>query len=534
MFKRRDPATAAAIAFVLSAPLAFGPNPAKADEVSDLRVNQELLQRRLDQLAQAPVPGNLFGLGGAPGPRTVQMMGGSFPRSFLVPGTDTSIRVGGEVRANAIYYITGGNPNAISTNAGQTGQLNNIPLAGAAASKGHSIFYLTGQQSKLNFETRTPTAWGEARTFIEFDWAGDPATSQRVHAISSNLSDRLRFAYGTLGGILFGQANSNFGDADASVETISFSGMVGDPGPARLPQLRYTMPLAGWGFPGALSVSAEVPETEIWAPGAGLFGAWTAPGGSTPVFGATAAGTAVIGGVTVATPASAGVATNPLKTPAPDLNAAWYIPQPWGHVDFGLMVRPMLQVKDGTFIDRSFTGFGAQFSGDVKPRWLGWDRDFITWHVTAGEGIGRGLQSGSGNSMVGLVSNMAISPSTAVSAANTIIKPVRAYGGNVGYRHYWAPNLRSNIGLGFFHQDVNTLRGAVCSGGSSAAQVAARNAGTAGCGLAKELINAAVNVIWNPIPFVDFGVEYMWGHRVTVSNAQADENVVLGRMRVQF
>ena len=43
-------------------------------------------------------PANPYGVGGPAGPRQVQMMGGSFPRSFLIPGTDTSIRVGGEIR----------------------------------------------------------------------------------------------------------------------------------------------------------------------------------------------------------------------------------------------------------------------------------------------------------------------------------------------------------------------------------------------------------------------------------------------------
>ncbi len=532
MTRKRTIATLAALGgFTATMALLSGLPAARADELSDLRVNQELLQRRLDQLAQAPGPGNPFGVGGAPGPRTVQMMGGSFPRSFLIPGTDTSIRVGGEIRANALYFITGGAPNAISTNAGSTGQLNNIPLNGAQASRGHSTFQLSPQQSKVNFETRTPTAWGEARTFLEFDWAGNAAASQRVYAISSNLSDRLRYAYGTLGGLLFGQANSNFGDSDASTEIISFGGLVGDPAPARIAQIRYTMPLAGWGFPGALSVSAEQPETEIWTPGSTV---------AAPVInaaGAVVAGTTAVagtGGVFGAFPTTA-VPGNPLKTPAPDLTASWYIPQPWGHVDFGAVVRPTLQVKDGLFVDRNFVGYGFQFSGDVKPRWLGWDRDFITWHVSAGDGAGRSINAGSGNGTIGLVSNYTNNlAATALGATGIIVKPVRSYGGNVGYRHYWAPNLRSNIGIGFHHEDINTLRGAVCSGGSSAAQVAARNAGTAGCGLNKELINAAVNLIWNPIPFVDFGVEYMWGHRVTVSNAQADENVVLGRMRVQF
>src|SRR5438445_11988642 len=65
--------------------LLAGPPAALADELSDLRANQELMQRRLDQLAQAPAPS-------APGAPT---LAGSFPRSFLIPGTDTSLRIGG-------------------------------------------------------------------------------------------------------------------------------------------------------------------------------------------------------------------------------------------------------------------------------------------------------------------------------------------------------------------------------------------------------------------------------------------------------
>ena len=51
---------------------------------------------------------------------------------------------------------------------------------------------------------------------------------------------------------------------------------------------------------------------------------------------------------------------------------------------------------------------------------------------------------------------------------------------------------------------------------------------------AGELVNAAVNLIWNPVPFVDLGVEYMYGHRLTVGNQRGDQNVLLSRFRVQF
>src|SRR5215471_13792418 len=113
---------------------------AKADELADLRANQELLQRRIDQLAQAaapapPLPGTTGGgralpLETAPVPGAA-LIGGSFPRSFLIPGTDTSIRVGGFVDLGANYFLQGANtnnPGNPSTNTGQNGNLNGVPV----------------------------------------------------------------------------------------------------------------------------------------------------------------------------------------------------------------------------------------------------------------------------------------------------------------------------------------------------------------------------------------------------------------------
>src|SRR3954462_7283634 len=131
MTRKRTIATRAALGGLTAAAALIGAqSAARADDGIDLRSNQELVQRRVDQLAQS---GNV---GAGPvlettrgGPVGVQMLGGSFPRSFLIPGTDTSIRVGGEIRMNSTYWITGGNPNGsgATTNAGITGQLNNIP-----------------------------------------------------------------------------------------------------------------------------------------------------------------------------------------------------------------------------------------------------------------------------------------------------------------------------------------------------------------------------------------------------------------------
>src|SRR6202035_1570908 len=147
MTKNRTIATVAALGGLTAAiALMAGAPSAKADELADLRANQELLQQRLDQLSQA---------GPATGPAGPIGVG-SFPRSFLIPGTDTSLRVGGQGVGSVLWYLKGagtggalngqGSFNETYTDGqGGTGNLPGIPLkisstnaanfAGVAASR---------------------------------------------------------------------------------------------------------------------------------------------------------------------------------------------------------------------------------------------------------------------------------------------------------------------------------------------------------------------------------------------------------------
>src|SRR5207244_10598398 len=97
----RNAAITVAVACALAAPLAIGPSAARADELSELRANQDLLQQRLDQLSQLQ-PGST-----APAPPGAAVGAGSFPRSFLIPGTDTSLRLGGFGNARVTWYLRG-------------------------------------------------------------------------------------------------------------------------------------------------------------------------------------------------------------------------------------------------------------------------------------------------------------------------------------------------------------------------------------------------------------------------------------------
>jgi len=411
--------------------------------------------------------------------------------------------------------------------------------------RGNSIFGMSPRESKLFIESRTPTAWGEARTYMEFDWAGSTNFAPgggNPTSVSDNLHPRLRFAYATLGGFLAGQANSNFSDPDASQETIDFGGNFGSPGVVRVPQIRYTMPLAPYGVLGAFSVSAEQPETDAWLPGLGIAGQDASnadPGGDR----ATQSVTACTNAGCTSTASVQGTAANfnPLKTPAPDLTAAWYVPQPWGHFDVSAVLRPALRVSDGVFVDKTFTGYGFHFGGDVKPKWFGWDRDNITWHFVYGDTIGRYLNTSSGFALV--TNYPGTIPATAGAAGNVLVKPTVAWGGNVGYQHYWLPNLRSTISGGFYHHDIDTNLPTITSAGTTTGVSAVcSNSGTpspaqtggGGCSLNKELINAHINLIWAPVPFADVGVEYTWAHRLVVSDLKGSMNALIGRFRVRF
>ena len=513
---------------------------AKADELADLRANQELLQRRIDQLAQAALPETKAypGRPGALGTEAVPgvpMAGGSFPRSFLIPGTDTSIRVGGFIDLTGLYFLQGANtpiPGTMSSNAGQNGNLNSVPLNGGFVpglgnvpaaldhSRGNGVFSWSPQQTRFNVETRTPTSWGEARTFLEWDFSrcNNFSCQTLQQDGGDSLLPRLRFAYGTLGGFLGGQAISNFADADADTESMEFGGAMGSTGGRRIPQVRYT--LAGpWGS--AFSVSAESPTTSMITP-AGLLSSDTniggLPGGpGAPTIGAICNGVPCTGAGTAA--------TDPGRPIAPNVTFASYWAQPWGHVDFAGILVP-LDVNDGRFISRQFIGYGGHFSGDVHPGWFGWAKDDFLFSFVAGEAIGND-SSGGWALGVPLATNFTVTTTCAtprpgctggMAASNILFKTVFNYSANGGYQHWWTPNLRSTIAAGVAHQDMSSQL-------IGPSQAISAN---------KEQWNAFVNLVWSPVAFITTGVEYMYGKRIVVANLKGQEQVLIGKWRVAF
>ena len=561
MTRKRNLGNLAAIGGVAAGiALLVGLSAARADELADLRANQQLLQQRIDQLAQAqaqalpeskafPGPGSAYGSHAVPGQA---LAGGSFPRSFLVPGTDTSIRVGGFVDLTVLDFLQGGGniqgANE-SSNSGQNGNLHSLPVAGGfvpgpgfvnpnavarAPSRNNGAMEWSPQQSRINIETRTPTAWGESRTFFEFDWSG--CNSFNCQALAQGGGDsihpRLRYAYGTLGGFLGGQAISNFSDADADTESMEFGGAMGSTGGNRVPQVRYTV--AG-PYGSAFSVSAENPFTTVITPGgvqstdqalSGSGTSTTPPSGTIPSICNGVLCTGINSTGQSGTSSAPTTQSNPAVVKAPILTAASYWAQPWGHVDFAAVMR-FYEVADGTHISQQFFGYGGHISGDVKPGWFGYNKDDFLFSFVAGEALGN-YASGGESTLYPLATNFTTTTACATpiagkctgqfAASNILFSPVFAYSANGGYQHWWTSNLRTTIAAGVAQQDVpSQLIGPT--------QAQAVN---------KQLWNAFVNLVWNPVAFITTGVEYMYGHRTVVANLSGKENVLIAKFRVAF
>ncbi|MBX9611516.1 MAG: porin [Burkholderiales bacterium] len=175
--------------------------------------------------------------------------GGDIPGSFKLPGSNTSIKFGGYVKADALFSnrSVGGQGDQLLT-------AGTIPL-GSQANGERGQLTLHARQTRFNMTTSTPSSLGEVRTFFEADFFG-PAEGNEV--VSNSHSLRLRHAWGSIGGWLAGQTWSNFMDVGAGPELLDFGGPVGQIF-IRQAQIKYTQKFAG----GQWSASLENPESNI-------------------------------------------------------------------------------------------------------------------------------------------------------------------------------------------------------------------------------------------------------------------------------
>ncbi len=163
---------------------------------------------------------------------TTYVTKGVLPGSFIVPGTDTSIRISGFVNLQGEYNPT--------ENLGPKFSIGNLDPSGPARSATKGDFQFNSKVSRLVVQSSTPSDYGPITTNFAIDLWGFVNGGDYNQALQNNsYSARIVFAYGTIGPFALGMMNSNFIDNNDTPETMDFAGPAGLPA-ERTEQLRYT------------------------------------------------------------------------------------------------------------------------------------------------------------------------------------------------------------------------------------------------------------------------------------------------------
>lgn len=164
-----------------------------------------------------------------------------FAGAFLIPNTETALRIGGRVKANVVQSFN-------SVGSQDRFIVGTIPTTNESAdSDRQSEAALTVQQSRLNFEVRQDSGIDQVRAYIEGDFSGDDDTF------------KLRHAFGQYRSILAGKTWTAFVDTEASPEEVDFEGLNSRIN-GRQTQLRY-FPSVGQNW--NLVVSLEDPQPSV-------------------------------------------------------------------------------------------------------------------------------------------------------------------------------------------------------------------------------------------------------------------------------
>ena len=263
--------------------------------------------------------------------------------------------------------------------------------------------------------------------------------------VSNSYNPRLRHAFLTYENWLFGQTWMTFFNVAALPDNLDFIGPSESTIFGRQTQIRYTR--GSWEF------SVENPETTI-------------------------------------TPYGGGERIIADDNRVPDFVARYNMNRDWGNFTLAGIYRELRCEDNVAGIKDSTSGYGISLSGIFK---IG-ERDDFRWMASTGKGLGR---------YIGLNTSNA-----AVLDADGNLEAIDSTGVFGSYRHFWSPEWRSNLTLGYLAVDNKTE--------------------LTGIDVTRKARSVHVNLIYNPQPRLDFGIEYLYADREIESGADGDLN------RVQF
>lgn len=367
----------------------------RADRLAELQAQVEGLVIQLEALKQEQAR-----LAAATPPTTIEPPGkvvtsGVMPGSILLPDSNTSLKIGGFVRASLMSDFQGSLGNSQTVLLPYSPRYGGIPYDGTEHARRKGQVQFEARESRLNIETRTPTEHGELRTLIEGDFYGAGGSK----ATTNSVSLRLRHAMAELGPWMVGQYWSNFADLGQGPEVFDFGGPVGLPALNRQTQLRYTHELNP---KLKLSASLEQPVQDFIGADTVLFSA----------------------GIN-------NISSNSIDK-SPELTTRLTFADSWGRQSVGAALR-RLDADDGNGLDDHLTGYALNYQGQFAVG----NKDKLYYDLVYERGAGRYLTH--------------TPPSAALYEGS--LYAIAGQGVNISYQHWWSESFRSNLSAGLIRLD---------------------------------------------------------------------------------
>ncbi|MDR3435477.1 DcaP family trimeric outer membrane transporter [Telmatospirillum sp.] len=407
---------------------------------------------------------------------------GDIPGSFKVPGTNTSVKIGGAVKIDVADDLS----NSLG---GSATDWNCIGFKGSSTSHRGGQVQFTARQSKLSLETSTPSEIvGPIKAFFEGDFYGGGGAYQGTvvgpdRKNTNSAYFRIRQAYLEASNVLIGQTWSTFMDLPSSPETLDVGGPPGVNNGIRQPLVRYSTNLGS----GRLHVALESPDGDFQGANQAQF-----------------------------TSGASATSSNNIDV-APDVVLKYEYKPSWGQLTTSAVGRWQTASAGGGTVVGTFNGradapgYGVLLGGLLRP--VEGHKSGLHFQVLGGNGIGRYLApTTSTNYEYGAV----------VDQKNRSLESLFAWGSGVGTKIYWADQWRSTFVVSHAHvSNYHSLLPAAAL---------------------KNLDAFVANILWSPFanPATYIGLEYTFAHvenysipTATLSN-KGDANRIMGSVQYAF
>ena len=409
---------------------------------------------------------------------------------FYIPGTDTCIKLGGYVRADAVL----GTNNDYGIAGGVTGARNR-----------DSNYYTTRSRFDFNVDTRTATEYGVVRTYADvvYTWTGGGYTGSSATTYDS-VGTNATVGGGQLGvyhafiqfaGFTFGRTVSIF---DAPWQSYPAGGPDTLPGGSNhvtgVNQVAYTADF-GQGITGSLALQdpTQYDQSNLWN-----LSAATAAGMITGTYGANDWG----------------------GTRVPDLEGSVRVDQAWGLFQFSAVAHDLhasyYGATEATGAPADKWGWAVQAALSIKNIPTG-PGDSINLQAVYTDGASRyNFQSlfpqafaiYGGTGLAGAYQSVGLAGvADGVFTAGSSIETVKTWGFRGGYTHNWSPNWASSI-YGAYAQ----LKYGSAGAGAICANAVALLGFSGTCNPNFNLGAVGVNTVWTPVKNLAFTADLSWTH----------------------